>query len=57
MLYYAIILLVGNEIMPTSVGLTIYSSLIVILGSITNAFIFGNMAALMSAMNRKDSQF
>lgn len=50
--YNAIILLVGNEINPTTELQTVYSSLIVILGAITNAFIFGNMAALMQTMNR-----
>jgi hypothetical protein len=28
-----------------------------ILGQIITGFIFGNMAALMAAMNKKDSQF
>jgi hypothetical protein len=55
--YYAIILFVGNEITPTTDSQTIFASLVVILGAITNAFIFGNMAALMAAINRKDSQF
>jgi len=49
--YYAILLLVGNESAPVTMGQTIFSSLIVIMGSIITAFIFGNMAALMAAMN------
>ena len=32
-----------------------YSALVVILGSIVTAFIFGNMAALLSQSNKKDN--
>ena len=49
--YYAILLLVGNESAPVTMTQTIFSSLVVIMGSIITAFIFGNMAALMAAMN------
>lgn len=52
--YYGILLLVGSEIDPTDVNQTIFSSLIIILGQITTAFIFGNMAALMATFNLKD---
>lgn len=55
--YYAILLLVGSEILPMNTNQTIVASLVVIMGQITTAFIFGNMAALMAAMNQKDSQF
>lgn len=49
--YYAILLLLGGDILPVSTLSTVYGSLIVIAGSIVTAFIFGNMAALMAAMN------
>lgn len=55
--YYGIILLVGGEIAPISIGQTIYAALVIILGSIVTAFIFGNMAALMANINKKDSHF
>ena len=55
--YYAILLIVGNEIIPATTLQTAYASIIVIFGAIINAFIFGNMAALMAAMNKKDSEF
>jgi hypothetical protein len=55
--YYAILLLLGNEIVPTQTLQTAFASSIVILGAITTAFIFGNMAALMAAINQKDNQF
>lgn len=55
--YYAILLIVGNESAPRSTGQTIFSSLVVIMGAIVTAFIFGNMAALMATINKKDSHF
>jgi hypothetical protein len=55
--YYAILLLVGNEGAPVTTAQTLFASLVIIMGSITTAFIFGNMAALMAAMNQKDRQF
>jgi len=55
--YYAILLIVGNESAPKSTEQTIFSSLVVIMGAIVTAFIFGNMAALMATINKKDSHF
>ena len=53
--YYSILLLFGGDILPVDTFSTVYGFLIVIIGSIVTAFIFGNMAALMAAMNQKDS--
>lgn len=53
--YYAILLIVGNESAPRSTNQTIFSSLVVIMGAIVTAFVFGNMAALMATINKKDS--
>lgn len=55
--YYAILLIVGNESAPKTMEQTIFSSLVVIMGAIVTAFIFGNMAALMATINKKDSHF
>lgn len=55
--YYAILLIVGNESAPQTTEQTIFSSLVVIMGAIVTAFIFGNMAALMATINKKDSHF
>ena len=55
--YYAMLLLVGNEVAPVNTPQTVYSSAIVIIGSITMAFIFGNMAALMAELNSKENAF
>jgi hypothetical protein len=56
-IYYGILLIVGNESAPISRDQIIFSSVIVIMGAIVMAFIFGNMAALITAINKKDSFF
>lgn len=53
--YQAILLIVGNEAGPKTVGQTIYASIVVLTGAIITAFIFGNMAALMATLNKKDN--
>ncbi len=55
--YYAILLIVGNESAPMTTNQTIFSSLVVIMGAIVTAFIFGNMAALMATISKKESHF
>jgi len=57
MFYYGFLMLVGNEAAPRSTAQTVFSSLVIIAGSIIFAFIFGNMAALMASMNQKESAF
>lgn len=57
MFYYAILLIVGNESAPQTLAQTVFSSGVVIAGAIVTAFIFGNMAALMATINKKDSHF
>ena len=46
--YYAILLLLGSDILPLTTGSTVFAALIVLTGSIVTAFIFGNMAAIMA---------
>ena len=55
--YYMILLVVGNDCAPVTFGETLYASLVIIMGAIVTAFIFGNMAALMASINKKDSYF
>jgi len=38
----------GNEAAPTNISLTLFCSLVVLLGAVVTALIFGNMAALMA---------
>ena len=51
--YYAVLTMAGNEILPTNTLQTIFASIIIIAGAIVSAFIFGNMAAIMAAINKK----
>ena len=53
--YYAILMIVGNEGGPKTPMQTLYCAVVVILGSIVTAFIFGNMAALLSQTNKKQN--
>jgi hypothetical protein len=55
--YYGTLLLVGDDIAPKSIPETIFCSLIIIIGAIVSAFIFGNMAAIMLEMGREDEDF
>ena len=53
--YQAMLLIMGNESGPRNLGQTIFSALVVFTGAIVTAFIFGNMAALMSTINKKEN--
>lgn len=55
--YYAILLILGNDIAPVTFGETFYGIFVMITGAIVTAFIFGNMAALMALINKKESHF
>ena len=49
--------MVGNEIAPRTETQVLVSSVIIMIGAIVSAFIFGNMAALMATMNKKSTHF
>jgi hypothetical protein len=49
-------MLIGNELAPRSTLQTVFASLVVIMGAIVTAFIFGNIAALVAQMNQKDTK-
>ena len=53
--YYAILAVVGNDLCPRGTLQTIVSIIFILIGAITCAFIFGNMAALMNQMNSKST--
>lgn len=55
--YYSILSILGNESAPSTNAQTIYMALIIILGAIVTAFIFGNMASLMVTINKNNSLF
>ena len=53
MFYYGLLLIVGNEMAPKDTPQTIFYSLIVIMGALIMAFIFGSIAAAMSSMRKQ----
>lgn len=55
--YNSILLVLGNEISPITSGQTTFSAMVIILGAFVTSFIFGNMAALMAIINKKESFF
>lgn len=55
--YYALIMMVGNELAPTRLSQYIFSSLIIIFGSLFMAFLFGSIAATLQSMSMKETQY
>ena len=55
--YYSILLITGNECAPVTFSQTVFASIVILMGSVVTAFIFGNIAALIAAINKKDSHF
>ena len=48
--------MVGNELAPRNNIQTVFANIVVISGALLSAFIFGNMAALITTMNRKTNK-
>lgn len=55
MFYYAILVLMGNDLCPRNTMQTLVATLFILIGAVVSAFIFGNMAALMNQMNSKST--
>lgn len=55
--YYQMLLIQGNDCCPVGFSQTFFAAIVVILGSIVTGFIFGNMAALMAAINKREQAF
>ena len=55
--YHAVLLLTGNDITPVGDYQIAFVALSISFGAIVNANIFGNMALILSALNRKTSEF
>lgn len=55
--YYAILLILGNDIAPVTTLEMAFGVSVMILGAIVTAFIFGTMASLMALINKKDSNY
>ena len=43
--YYGLIMIVGNEMAPTTLGQYIYTALTILLGALFMMFLFGSIAA------------
>lgn len=54
--YYAILMVLGNEMGPRSLTQTIVASIMFIFGALILAFIFGSIAAAMSGANMKNTR-
>jgi hypothetical protein len=53
MIYYAFLLIVGNEMAPKNVYQTILFIFVIIFGALLISFIFGSIAAAMSTMGKQ----
>ena len=56
-IYHAVLMLTGNDITPVGDFQITFVALSIALGAIVNANIFGNMALILTALNRKTSEF
>ena len=50
--YYAVLTMMGNELAPRNTLQTVVASLIIITGAVSSAYIFGEMAAMIDAVNQ-----
>ena len=57
MFYYGLMLIVGNEMAPKTSSQTLFFTLLIIMGSLIMSFIFGSIAAAMSAMGKQQNRF
>ena len=55
--YHSVLLLTGNDILPKGVFQIAFVSIAVVMGAILNANIFGNVALIISDMNKKTHEF
>lgn len=55
--YYSVLTMAGEELAPVTNLQIIFAVIVVVAGALFSAFIFGNMAALQSQMNKKESMF
>ena len=54
--YYAALLILGADIIPVNDVQYFYGALVVLMGNIFVAFIFGNMTSLMASLSKKDNR-
>ena len=56
-IYHSVLLLTGNDIIPRGTFQVTFVAMAITCGAIINANIFGNMALIISDLNRKSSEF
>lgn len=56
-LYYTVLLLTGNDLMPQSTLQIAFLTVLLLAAAIINANIFGNIAVLLQQLNRKTANF
>lgn len=56
-LYYMVLVIGGNETVPTTVGLKFFSAAAILIGNLYIANIMGSMANLVSIIQRRDNTF
>ena len=57
MFYYGFLLIVGNEMAPKGLHQGIFFIIVIIIGALVMAFIFGSIAAAMSTMGKQQNRF
>ena len=55
--YHAVQMLAGNEVGPRNTESVVFVAIVLIIGAIINAKIFGNMAVIIQELNKKASRF
>ena len=56
-LYTSVLALCGNDILPMSTDQYILSSIILMLGALFNAYMFGSIAVIFQTLNKKSQKF
>jgi len=56
-IYSAVLLLTGNDIIPRGTLQVAFVAIFITVGAIINANIFGNMALIISDLNKKSAEF
>ena len=57
MYYYGLIMMIGNEMAPTSLGQYIFTALTTLLGNLFMMFMFGSIAATIASMNQRETRY
>ena len=56
-LYYSVLVIGGNELGPRETSELVYVVMINLIGAIVNAYIFGELAALLTQIDRKQARY